>query len=470
MIFGFMVAGFVATAVRSYAATSLALRAESVLSRGWAARSLAGSAAYFAEVPSFVGSVRLAHGVLGYDQGFGNLETLPGELGGAALFLGALKLSAAAAQSLLGNSLSRPLVHGMGTLGGIYLGHRMEETFGLRTPQVEMNRWFDVAETFLQLKVGGQLASSLHRTASSHLTMRLAALEAPTLRLATGGEWFHENHRPLDLAATFKNLENTAETQVRQDLEFETLRTRLGETLGPRATTMVVQMVQGIGRQMKVGDSLVQIVGGSQYPSIYGLEMAMRRINYAATYAFPRGLTGSYLNWVVRVAAESAIRRNDQARFDRLVAFLAEGASIDQLEALASELDPRLRLFPETLLARNLRIAEVMTLRGESHKKIRALPLSREAKQTLLAYVRIMAEENDRRRVAEVLGDWLRRNPDHKDIIQNILSRARLNPGGAMRAQRMMNVLMYEPSNLPKLRELYDADLGARGRGNLIPP
>ena len=452
MIFGFLAAGSVTALTRGFVGRSLALAAESAWSRGWRARALAGGTAYLAEVPAFVFGTRLARGILGYEGGFGEAATLPLELAGTALFLGGLKLSGAAR---------------LGSLAGAYLGHRAEEAFGLRPGRDEASRWFEAGETFLQLRAGGAIAAALLSGGRRVSPLREAggepALQASAWRFAARSEL-----RPLDLAAAIRPEDEITQPYHRQEIDAALLQGELQAALGPRATSRVVQSVQALQAQTQLGPALIRMLNGSQYGDVAGFELALRRLNYAANYALPGGLRGSYLNGVVRAGLETTVQQQDQARFDRLLALLAEGGNVDRLESLVSELDPWIRLIPEEMAERQSRLNALAAGTGESHRLIRLLPLPREARQVLHAYDGF-APERDRLRSPRVVQAWLEKYPQHRALVVEALRRARLNPAGALRVQRMIRILTEEPAHLAKLRELADMDLGIRLPGQPHP-
>ena len=467
MIFGFMVAGGVASLARGAALAQLGARAPSFWTRGWQARALAGSTAFAAELPALVGATRLAHGLLGYEEGFGRLDTLPQEFAGAALFLGALKLSGRGARALAGRSAPSPAVLAGGTLTGIYAGHRLQESFGLRPQQDELNRWFDAGETFLQLRFGGRLASSLlgSRNPSLEVARRERLLQPPVAVRSFPAI----RSRPLLQAAGESAFEEVTLKLVRSEVQIQAAQEELSRNLGSRATSVVSKSFLTIREQMNWGEPWLNLVRASQYHDIQGFELAMRRLEYAVGNSRKFGLSGSYVNWLSRMALDRAVQNQDQPRFDRLLRFLGEGGGIDQLEIVAAELEPRYRLFSENPLLRTKQIGELILLRSTGHGCIRALPLHREARQALHAYARLLGNEAERVESAEGIRSWLLENSEHKGLVESALMRARLNPVGALRTMRLVNTLVHEPSNLAKLRELNDADLVARGRAHLIP-
>ncbi|HKX13403.1 MAG TPA: hypothetical protein VJP40_09635, partial [bacterium] len=388
MIFGFMVAGGVASLARGFVLGHLAARAPGLLTRGWGARAFAGSAGFAAELPALVGATRLAHGFLGYEEGFGRLDTLPQEFGAAALFLGALKITGMGARALAGRRPFAPLLLGGGALSGIYLGHRLQESFGLRPAQGELNRWFDAGETFLQLRFGARLARSLggSRNPALELATRERRLE-PSIRVLLRPSFAS---RPLVQAAGEAAVDENTQRLVLSDLQARMLQERLSQDLGSRATSIVTQSVEVVRQQMGFGEPWLRLVQLSQYQNIHGFELGMRRLEYAANYSTKFGLSGSYMNWLARMTLDRAVQNSDQPRFDRLLRFLGEGGSIEQLETLAAELEPRYRLFSERTSTRIRQIGELVLLRSVGHACIRALPLGKEARQTLHAYARLL--------------------------------------------------------------------------------
>ncbi|MCE9625312.1 MAG: hypothetical protein K8R69_07680 [Deltaproteobacteria bacterium] len=160
-IFSFAIAGGIAGMVRSSVLSGLALRAPSFWTRGLMARGLAGTAAYLAEVPAFVGAGRFSRALISNPGAGAGEPSLSQEFSGAAIFLGVLKFGGFLGQASFGRLTRNELLRGLGgslsQVGSIYLGHRLQEFAGLRPGHGEANRWVDSLDAWLQMRVGGRL-------------------------------------------------------------------------------------------------------------------------------------------------------------------------------------------------------------------------------------------------------------------------------------------------------------------------
>ncbi len=167
----------------------LAAPSSNFLTRGFGAQLTAGVAGFAVEATVFPLATRLGHVALGR-----NLDWSPGQVGreiaSSFIVLGALKLGAVAANSVgaglvsapqhgvpqiwwrpripaLGRTLGPPLQQA-GMLGGILLGHRVEEAVGLRPHLDGATTTVDSLALLLQFNVAGNVArqalgNRLHR-------------------------------------------------------------------------------------------------------------------------------------------------------------------------------------------------------------------------------------------------------------------------------------------------------------------
>ncbi|HKY63307.1 MAG TPA: hypothetical protein VJR29_07815 [bacterium] len=134
------------------------------LTRGAAARALAGVGGFAAEVPVFSAATRTAQAALGHDLDW-SAAALKGELSHSFLFLGAIKTVGAAGRSLQRSIGAGP--RGSAALaqaslfGGIYAGQALEEAAGFRPPRGGATALVDSLGLFLTFNAAGRLSRSL---------------------------------------------------------------------------------------------------------------------------------------------------------------------------------------------------------------------------------------------------------------------------------------------------------------------
>lgn len=170
----------------------LAAAPASALTRGFAARGLAGIAGFALEAPAFTFASKLGHQALGRPQDW-RMAPLAHELASSYLVLGALKFSGLSSGALhrrflgesnsFGQALSRGLFQQAGMLGGILLGHRAEEAVGLRARQERGAMLVDSLALLMQFNVAGRinrqvLGENFHRWEHS-LDLQSQALSSP---------------------------------------------------------------------------------------------------------------------------------------------------------------------------------------------------------------------------------------------------------------------------------------------------
>lgn len=136
------------------------------------ARVLASTGAFVLEVPAFWATTKGLHEAIAPGSQSWDLRSNLREISGLALTLGALKLSGALASGLSRRLASTPnpalmgsgerLAHGVlhqgGMLGGILVGHRLEEAAGLRPHVDGATTMVDSLAMLLQFHVGGRLS------------------------------------------------------------------------------------------------------------------------------------------------------------------------------------------------------------------------------------------------------------------------------------------------------------------------
>ena len=168
MIGSFMVAGAVNGVVRQGVSQFLTHRGATHWMRaGMGRQVLSGTAGFVAEVPAFVGAGRGLDYVFSGFQPNGTHHSLSDEMAGAALFLGAMKLSGFFTGQILRNTSPKSLRFRSGqfagTLAGIYAGQRLERKYHGIPHGDEAMAWVEAFNTYLQLHVGGRLAHTLTR-------------------------------------------------------------------------------------------------------------------------------------------------------------------------------------------------------------------------------------------------------------------------------------------------------------------
>ncbi|HKY64305.1 MAG TPA: hypothetical protein VJR29_12895 [bacterium] len=237
-----------------------------LLTRGFGARALATGGAFALEVPSFSAFTRLANAGLAEPQDW-SASALGRELASGFLTLGSMK------------ALGRLPLHDVGLVGGILLGHRLEEWAGLRDPLSGANLGLSSLAMLLQFKVAGRLIGSalgpkwesfnreLHWRSKSpggggsseYLDSRLVTAGAPsemlrassskpalpsTDRLFMSGEGNGTSKEPAAQLIPFwrKFIESvdqkgtTAELRKFKDLILQTFTAPNGAALGPKTS------------------------------------------------------------------------------------------------------------------------------------------------------------------------------------------------------------------------------------------
>ncbi len=179
MLIGMGVAGTVFSGIRLAALSRLAASPVAFWTRGLAARGLASSIAFPAEVLSFWGTNRVYGQLTSPEMQGWDRTTISHELLGLSITLGLLKLGGAASQGLFDRAhgfnpltgqaarlpaltrLTRPVFHQAGTFGGIALGHYAEIQLGLRPAQSTDSLLTDSLAMLVQFGVAGKLSSRL---------------------------------------------------------------------------------------------------------------------------------------------------------------------------------------------------------------------------------------------------------------------------------------------------------------------
>lgn len=178
MLVGMGVAGSVASLARLGILARLAASPSAWLTRGGAARFLAGAGALALEAPAFTISTRFANSLLGHRQD-PSLQAWGHELASGYLLLGALRLSGTLVQAMPQN-YSRPLFQQAGLFAGVLVAHGAEVALRLRRPQPFDATALEALSTVLQFHVGGRLSREIlgrgHAAFTREIELRGAAL------------------------------------------------------------------------------------------------------------------------------------------------------------------------------------------------------------------------------------------------------------------------------------------------------
>lgn len=175
--------------------------ASSLLRHPFLRRSAAATIGFSFEVPAFVLAARGASALLGRPGALDG-SGLGRELASAAAVLGPMKLVAAGGTALAGRAFEsshamRGAFAGASALGGIFLGHRLEQALGLKPGQAAALTLLDSLVLLLQARVGGGLleATILGRLRPWELGLerRLSLPQSPTPPVP--------GPRPLEFAA-----------------------------------------------------------------------------------------------------------------------------------------------------------------------------------------------------------------------------------------------------------------------------
>jgi len=157
------------------------------MTRGLGAQAFASLVGFAVEAPTFTALGRVGHAAMGRDIDW-SLSAWRRDLASSYLVLGGMKLTgwagtAASQSSMLRGASSaylRPAIRQAGMLGGVLLGRRLEESFGLRQHQDGATLMIDSLAMLLQFHAAGQLA----RTAfGPEFAAWEAALDARTASL-----------------------------------------------------------------------------------------------------------------------------------------------------------------------------------------------------------------------------------------------------------------------------------------------
>ncbi len=189
-IFAMASGGIVYKATRLAALTRLlSSPTRNFFTSGFSARAAASLLGFAAEVPAFTLAAKLGNAALGRQQTW-DVTSLSRELASGVIVLGSLKLSgwgSALVMNRLQGQASAGILRGGvqqgGMLGGILLGHRLEEAAGLREAMDGPATLMDSLVTLLHFNIGGQLA---RRALGENLRNWESRLDLQASRLSGG--------------------------------------------------------------------------------------------------------------------------------------------------------------------------------------------------------------------------------------------------------------------------------------------
>jgi len=463
MILSFAVAGGLAAWVRRASLASLALRGGGILTRGYGARLAAGGAAAFVEAPAFVAAGRVFRELLSVSPAAAS-PSWGEELAGAYLFLGSLKLGGFAGRELAARLTQFPGLRlagaSLGSLGGVYLGHRLQEGAGLRPAQDEANRWVDGLDAWLQMMAGARLLRTDPRGAL--LEARLEGMTSPR-RLTDAAPTFAPrlptslpSNRPF-VAASFEDASLRRPREIPAEVFDSPERQWMFQRWGETAVRRFLPDLEGSARRLGQGpEALERLCLRSELRDAEALEAGWARLHYMLRHSDAEGRAGNYLNWVARLLAVEAYRRGDMARLDLFFLGLREGSSMDRLERIVAPYFPGYDLF--RILPRQVgpRGVSNALLSLENFRQADALPLNAAARTTLKAFLRYQGVIDTR--ILSELRELLRREPEWRSSVEAALLRAQSSPLAYLRVLRLLNETESGERLYPKVLELAEPE------------
>lgn len=458
MIAAFGVASWVAGVARLGAGAWLANRGAGLLTRGLGARLAGGTAGYLAEVPAFVGARRLfsqfSRTEGAHEPGWGE------ELASAAIFLGVLQLSGFAGAAL-GRRWSRQILprgawNAAASLGGVYVGHRLEEVAGLRPARDEASRWVDTADTWLQMQVGGRMMHGLGGTAGARA--RYEQLYRHGLETAL-------SPRP-GLGRPARFLEGSALAAGYSYREIvgaevppitEPALQRLSQAWSRVASKDSLDQVRRLGLEYGDLDRMVEVFEQLKPEDSRRLNISLRRLRHMVEHARPIGARGNYLEWLTRWGFTESVRRKDAATLQGILDAIYDGMDLTSFERLLQPIFPQYRMQPMTLGAMRRALQNFKPV----HRAINILPMGAPARDLLhrtVLHLQVLNRQDPLYMEMEQFLDALARTVREKDSLLPEIERAMapipLSPLPYMRLFRIYRVMAREHDVYTKYREL----------------
>ncbi len=467
MIAAFGVASWVAGMTRLGVGAWLASRGAGLLTRGLGARLAGGTAGYVAEVPAFVGARRLlshfSRSEGAHEPGLGE------ELASAAIFLGVLQMSGFAGGALGRRWAKAPLPRGAwnaaASLGGVYLGHRLEEAAGLRPARDEASRWVDTADTWLQMQVGGRMMHGLGGTAGARARYELLLRHGLETALSP---------RP-GLAASARFLEGSAPAAAYSFREMigaevppliEPALQRLSQSWGRVAGKDSLHQVRVLGQEYGDLDRLVEAFELLRPEDSRRLNISLRRLRHMVQHARPIGARGSYLEWLTRWGFTESVRRKDAATLQGVLDAIHDGMELTTFERLLQPLFPQYRMQPMTIGAMRRALQNFKPV----HRAINILPMGAPARDLLhrtVLHLQAMDRQDPLYMEMDQFLEALARTVREKDSLLPDIERAMapipLSPLPYMRLFRIYRVMAREFDVYTKYRELTGEGLSLIG-------
>lgn len=477
MILSFAVAGGLAAWVRRASLASLALRGGGLLTRGYGARLAAGGAAAFVEAPAFVAAGRFFRELLSASPDAVS-PSWGEELAGACLFLGSLKLGGFAGRELAARLTQVPGLRlagaSLGSLGGVYLGHRLQEGAGLRPVQDEANRWVDGLNAWLQMLAGARLLRTDPRGVL--LEARLEGLTMPRRAAEVGA--IPASSPPISspsnrifVAASFEDASLSRPREILAESFDSPERQAMFQRWGEAAVRRFLPDLEGSARLLgQSPGALERLCFRSELSDATTLEAGWARLHYMLRYSDAEGRAGSYLNWMGRLLAVEAYRRGDMARLDLFFLGLREGADLDRLERVVAPYFPGYDLFRVMPRPSRPRAAAGGLYSLENFRLVEALPVSAAARRTLKEFLRYQGMFETR--LFSEIHELMRREPEWKTVAEAVLLRAQSSPLAYLRILRMLNEMESSERLYPKVLELGEPEaeiLPYRGGDAVFP-
>lgn len=466
MIGSFLVAGGVSRVVGIGASRLLASRAPiQYLQRGLGNRAAAGSLAFAAEVPSFVGATHGLRMAIHGDSMLSSEIAWRHEMTGAGLFLGSLKLAGVLSSQILqgfsvqGNWLA--FGQAAGTVLGVHTGHHLEEHFGFRpVGRSEWNRLAETFGTYLQLQAAGRLLAGIN---PSHLAVRPISSEAMDRGL-----------RHLMSVRDLANLPANAESPggfgessilpsgVRNDL-WQALPTRLSQIWNYSLRGALHQ----IGERAGDVEAWSRLLSQTRLANTAATSDSFFRLRQAMQFTNTRGEQGSYLNWVTRLTLQELVHQGNVQGLEALMGAVYRGSSARKFEKLLAMYLPDLTISQQGSILRRGR--EYFDREARVLRSRYPINLGTKARGVLyraLQRMETLPLQSDLRVGADqwigTFYDVLQQQPRLVYPVTRVLEMAVNSPLGYLRVHRLYRIFAHEPGSVFKISELTDTVLRLR--------
>ncbi|MDX1387038.1 MAG: hypothetical protein R3257_05565, partial [bacterium] len=248
--------------------------------------------------------------------------------------------------------------------------------------------------------------------------------------------------------------------------QAESLLKKFEARLGFRPDAEMTQQIVDTGVALESLDSFANLLVHSEVKDAEFLRPVLSRLRHMTQKSDKRGISGNYFNWTTRLALRAIVHRQNRRDLREWIHHMDRGGSLAEHEAMLARILPGVQL-------QGARAYSPKYLAGKVAKSIQAVlrrvPLNLESIYTVLRFLDTQERMGEsllrklpERDVWDVLEMFLDERPGMRPFMEGQLKEVAESPAGYLRFHRLYRLMLHEPFQDSKFRELAAKDFVLR--------